>query len=62
MVELWSKTTPEKITNHDGVALRMVRDVPEWAVKFALQGVELVTRYSCPQCETTLAVLARDTD
>ena len=33
---------------------------PSWAVPFALQGVEVVTRYSCPQCDHEIAVLARD--
>jgi hypothetical protein len=43
-----------------GVTMRLVTGTPPWAAEYALEGVEIVTRYTCSQCGELIAVLARD--
>ncbi|MFC1610393.1 hypothetical protein ACFL6C_05500 [Myxococcota bacterium] len=47
-------------TEGEGYSIRMVADAPEWAVPFALQGVDMVSRYTCGKCGHEIAVVARD--
>ena len=49
-------------TEGEGVTVRAVGDVPQWAAPYALQGVSMVTRYECSKCGQEIAVLARDVD
>lgn len=44
----------------DGAALRLATQVPRWAVEYALQGFNRVTKYACGECGETAAVLAAD--
>ncbi len=45
---------PEEVT------FRRVEGVPEWAAEYALQGCDVVTRYTCVACGEVVAILARD--
>ena len=47
-------------TTEEGMRLRTVAGVPEWAAPYALQGEAMVTRYTCPKCGHVAAILARD--
>ena len=40
--------------------VRRVEGNPGWAAEFVVQGVTQVTRYSCPECKTVLAILGVD--
>ena len=59
--ERWSSaTSPLRETTEDGLRLRIVAGVPEWAAPYALQNETMVTRYTCSKCGHVAAILARD--
>ena len=61
--ERWvAKDSEVRDTVEDGVTVRTVTGAPGWAVGYALQGLDTVTRYTCEQCGAEIAVLARDAD
>ena len=60
MGERWHIKGPMDEDVHEGeMVVRHIptKPVPEWAVEFAVQRVERVTRYLCPECGDTFAVL-----
>jgi hypothetical protein len=47
--ERWtSETSAVRQSTDQGITLRVVVGVPEWAAPYALQGETCVTRYLCP--------------
>ena len=59
--ERWTAETPTvRETIQDGIAIRSVRGVPPWAAPYALQGMAIVTRYTCSKCGHVAGVLAHE--
>ena len=60
-VERWSALGEAKAVQH-GRTIRIARLLPEWAVDFALRGTAVVSRFSCEDCDTEIAVVSGEPD
>ena len=60
-LERWSAIGETKAVQN-GRALRIARPLPEWAVDFALRGTAVVSRISCSDCGTELALVSGEPD
>ena len=60
-VERWSALGEGRAV-HNGRTIRIARLLPEWAVDFALRGTAVVSRLSCRECGTEIAVVSGEPD